>query len=283
MGCDPLMDASTLMRRLGDPGLRVVDCRFLLLDPEAGRAHYREAHIPGAQYADLDRDLSAPVTPDSGRHPLPSVAAMAARLGGWGVDRTSDVLVYDAGDGSIAARLWWLLRWLGHDAVWVLDGGFQAWVTEGGDTEGGDAVVPAGQFEPRASGYRSVSTDALLHGLDSGSLTLVDARSGERFRGEHEPIDPVAGHVPGALSRPHTENLQSSGLMHKPDALRDMWAQLLGDTAPESVVHMCGSGVTACHNLLAMESAGLPGSRLYTGSWSEWIRDSERPRATGAA
>ncbi len=280
---DPLMDASTLMGRLGDPGLRVVDCRFLLLEPEAGRAHHREAHIPGAVYADLDRDLSAPVTPDSGRHPLPSVAAMAARLGDWGVDRTTGVLVYDAGEGSMAARLWWLLQWLGHDAVWVLDGGFQAWVAEGGDTEDGDTLVSSKEFQTRASRYRAVSTDALVHGLDSGSMTLVDARSGERFRGEHEPIDPVAGHVPGALSWPHAQNLQPSGLMHSPASLRDMWAQHLGDISPESVVHMCGSGVTACHNLLAMERAGLRGSQLYAGSWSEWIRDSQRPRATGAA
>ena len=276
------MDASTLMGQLGDPGLRVVDCRFLLLDPEAGRAHYREAHIPGAVYADLDRDLSAPVTAESGRHPLPSVAAMAARLGDWGVDRTTDVLVYDAGDGSIAARLWWLLRWLGHDAVWVLDGGFQAWVAEGGDTEDGDTLASAKEFQPRASRYRAVSTDALVRGLDSGSMTLVDARSGERFRGEHEPIDPVAGHVPGALSQPHAENLQPSGLMRSPVALRELWSQRLGGIAPESVVHMCGSGVTACHNLLAMERAGLGGSVLYPGSWSEWIRDPGRPRATGA-
>lgn len=278
---EPLIGASVLRDRLDDPAIRIVDCRFSLSEPAAGRAEYGRAHIPGAVYADLDRDLSAPIDSASGRHPLPQVDLLHARLGEWGVDETRQVVVYDTGDGAIASRLWWLLRYLGHDAVVVLDGGWQAWIEQDGPTESGCHAAEQRTFTQRASAFTWVSTPELSDLLAHDSVVLVDARSPDRFRGDAEPIDPVAGHVPGAINHPYTDNILPSGRMRSVDSLRAMWVRRLAGRAPSEVVHMCGSGVTACHNLLAMELAGLPGSRLYPGSWSEWIRDPARPVATG--
>ncbi|MDZ7750055.1 MAG: sulfurtransferase [Halofilum sp. (in: g-proteobacteria)] len=275
-----LIDTDTLRRHLGDPGWRVVDCRFDLADPGAGEAAWAQAHVPGAVYAHLERDLSGPTGPDTGRHPLPDPEDLADWLGAHGIGNDTQVVACDADSGAFAARLWWLLRWLGHDAVAVLDGGLAAW-RAGGHPVDADAPAPA------PAGFRPRPRDAAMRASaqeleDAHGPLVVDARSAERFRGEHEPIDPVAGHVPGARNRPFPSNLDAHGHWRSPQALRAEWARLLGTAELAGVVHMCGSGVTACHNALAMEHAGLRGSRLYAGSWSEWITAPGRGVATGS-
>jgi thiosulfate/3-mercaptopyruvate sulfurtransferase len=263
------------------PDWVVLDCRFDLADPAWGESAYRLGHIPGAHFAHLDKHLCGAVTRDSGRHPLPDWRQFAERLGQWGVRPATQVVVYDQHHGSYAARLWWMLRALGHENAALLDGGWSAWLRAGGAEDVPVPPLRSGEYEAR-SGTGWVTTAGLERELASGDCVLVDARSAERFRGDQEPIDPVAGHVPGARNRPYTENLTRADTFRSAVALRAEWSALLDGRAPGSVVHMCGSGVTACHNLLAMEVAGLTGSRLYVGSWSEWITDSARPVAVGA-
>ncbi len=259
----------------------VLDCRFNLMQPEAGLALYRQGHIPGALYAHLEKDLSSAITSSSGRHPLPDPQQLARRLGEWGIGVDTQVVVYDDMGGAMAARAWWLLRWLGHERVAVLDGGFPAWVaTEGAVSDQPVTPVPGDPYPYQLHSDVLVSAETVLANLQTRAFTLLDARNAERFRGEQEPIDPVAGHVPGALSRPLSDSLTASGTFKTAAQLRAEWSALLGDRSPEMLVAMCGSGVTACHLLLALEIAGLPGARLYAGSWSEWIRDPARPVAT---
>lgn len=276
-----LVDAATLAAHLEDPRWVVVDCRWRLDDPRAGARLHAEGHIPGAWHADLDADLSSPRREGSGRHPLPEPAAFAVTAGGWGIGEDSQVVAYDDAGGQWAARLWWLLRWLGHDAVAVLDGGIHAW------TEAGLALE---REPPRRGARRFVATpddslwldaDEVAAGLHGGRLRLIDARAPARYRGEAEPIDPVAGHIPGALNLPFTGNLGPDGRFLAADALRARFAQVLGAAAATDAAVYCGSGVTACHHLLALEHAGLRGVRLYAGSWSEWIADPDRPIAKG--
>lgn len=257
----------------------ILDCRFNLADTAAGERAYAESHLPGALYAHLDRDLSSPIRAQSGRHPLPDPAWLYAKLVAAGLTAKRQVVVYDDAGGAIAARAWWLLRWLGHEAVAVLDGGWQAWVEAGQALESDRAQrLSADQPIPvTTDGAQLIEVQALA----SAEVLLVDARAAERYRGEVEPIDAIAGHVPGAINAPLTDNLQG-GRFLAPERLRERWSALLAGRDAGSVVHMCGSGVTACHNLLAMEHAGLAGSRLYAGSWSEWIRDPKRPLATGS-
>ncbi len=278
---DTLVDVATLAAALGDPRLRIVDCRFDLGDPDAGAARYRREHLPGAVYAHLDADLSGPRTPWTGRHPLPEPEALAATLGRLGIDAGMRVVAYDDSGGIYAARLWWLLRWLGHPAVAVLDGGLAAWRAAGQPLTAAVATPAALSFEaaPRAAGQ--VSADEVAALLARDECLLLDARSAERYEGRVEPLDPRAGHVPGARNHHYARNLGADGRFQAPAALRAMFAPLLGARAPAAVVSMCGSGVTACHTLLALEIAGLPGARLYPGSWSEWCRDPARPVATG--
>ena len=283
MSYETLVDARTLYANLHDSGWVVVDCRFDLADTAAGGRRYREGHIPGAIYAHLDENLSGPVTAQTGRHPLPEIAQFVRTLGLWGIDETKQVVAYDDVGGSIAARLWWLLRWLGHHARAVLDGGVQAWRKHGyplvAETCTPSAVIfPETGGDPRAW----VDTDSVMANLSAHSNLLLDARAEERYRGELEPIDPVAGHVPGAINVPMTGNLNGEACFLEPETLRKRFLDILEERSARRVVHMCGSGVTACHNLLAMEIAGLSGSRLYPGSWSEWIRDSSHPVARGA-
>ena len=281
-----LIGVEALQELLGKPCLAVVDCRFDLMNPEAGRQAYLRGHIPGARYADLNRDLSAPIGPHTGRHPLPLPEDFAARLGALGIGNDTQVVAYDEVNGSIAARLWWMLRWLGHDAVAVLDGGFKAWTAHGGALQSGEPDPEAAErvarhFKPRIDAGSVVSTAELERVLRGPDAVLVDARAEERYAGTVEPIDPVAGHIPGAVNHPFTANLGADGRFLPAAELERRWQARLPGGGPKNLVAMCGSGVTACHNLLSLEVAGLTGGKLYAGSWSEWIRDPRRPVARG--
>lgn len=282
MAYTTLVDTATLAAHLDDPQWIVLDCRFVLSNPDAGRRAYEAGHIPGARYAHLNDDLSAPLSARGGRHPLPDANRLAQTLGAWGIDDTKQVVAYDDSAGAIAARLWWLLRWLGHGAVAVLDGDWRAWTRERRPQTTVAPPIASTTFVPRPDPRALVDAGALLRSMPTGATVLIDARSEERFRGDIEPFDKVPGHVPGAVNLPFEDNLQPNGRFLAPAELRAQYDGLLQGHGPGAVVHMCGSGVTACHNLLAMEHAGLAGSRLYVGSWSEWITDPTRPIATGA-
>ena len=276
-----LIDPSTLAPHLTDDQWVVVDCRFDLMAPEKGEQDYLDAHIPGARYAHLDRDLSGAKTGSNGRHPLPTAEQMRERFGVMGIGPRTQVVVYDADTGMYAARLWWMLRFMGHDAVAVLDGGLARWVREGHAVRGGREVVRPATFvgAPRES-WRLDAPTVQAHLSDADSL-LVDARAEPRFRGDNEPIDRRAGHIPGARNFFFQQNLNEDKTFKSPGELRSAWSALLRDRPVEQVVMYCGSGVTACHNLLALEHAGLTGARIYPGSWSEWSSDLSRPIATG--
>ena len=257
----------------------VLDCRSYLTAPEKGEAVYREGHLPGAGYLHLEEDLSAPITPLSGRHPLPDLAALAGVFAARGVTPDTQVVVYDDCGGAMAARAWWLFRVLGHTAVAVLDGGYPAWEAAGLPLTDQLPAPQSGHFVAQPD-MSMICPLEQVAGVVSEGL-LVDARTPERFRGEQEPIDPVAGHIPGAVNRPLQLNLTTDGVFKSADLLRHEWLDFIADYQPQQIVHYCGSGVTACHNLLAMEHAGLSGAKVYPGSWSEWIRDPQRPVATG--
>jgi thiosulfate/3-mercaptopyruvate sulfurtransferase len=276
-----LIGVDSLRELQGEARLAVIDCRFDLLQPEAGRRAFLAAHIPRARYADLNRDLSGPIGAGTGRHPLPAVDAFARRLGQLGIRNDSQVVAYDDANGAFAARAWWMLRWVGHRAVAVLDGGLRAWTARGGELESGDAPVREELFTARIDAQPVVTTAAIERDLPCSTALLVDARAPERFAGDVEPIDPVAGHVPGAVNHPMSLNLDVDGRFLPAAELRRRWQERLAGRDAESVVAMCGSGVTACHNLLGLEVAGLSGAKLYAGSWSEWIRDPRRPVARG--
>jgi thiosulfate/3-mercaptopyruvate sulfurtransferase len=280
-----LISADNLAERLSSaPGsVLVFDCSFDLANPNAGEQAFAAGHIPGARYLHLDRDLSGAKTGKNGRHPLPARDALVETLVKHGLKERQQVVAYDAQGGAYAARLWWLLRWLGHDSVAVLDGGLQAWQAAGQmlDTA---APAPAARGDFNAGAPLAVTVDAqhLLANMKGGEQVVVDARSPDRYRGENETIDPVAGHIPGALNRFFKDNLTADGRFKSAHTLREEFAAVIGQKQPEHVVLQCGSGVTACHNALAMEVAGLHGSALYAGSWSEWCADPSRPVATGA-
>ena len=254
------------------------DCRHDLARPDAGELQYREAHIPGATFAHMDRDLSAPKSGTNGRHPLPERAAFLAWLGRQGVRAQDQVVCYDAGNGVMASRLWWLLRWIGHGEVAVLDGGLAKWTAEGRPlTAAVTHREPHAYPTSRPALARPVAVAEVERDLEQ--LFLLDARTPVRYRGEQEPIDPVAGHIPGARNRSSGDNVTAQNTFKPAETLRQEFRQVLGNRAPEEIVHYCGSGVSACHNLLAMELAGLTGGRLYAGSWSEWSADPKRPIA----
>lgn len=276
-----LISTTALAGHLNQAEWAVFDCRFRLTDPAAGHDAYTRAHIPGALYADLDQHLSGTVTAASGRHPLPQTNDLVQRLGNWGVDENTQVVVYDDAGGAIAARFWWLLRWLGHEKVAVLDGGLDQWLRENRPTSSAPPTPRGRAYRARAATQGVVGSNELAARLATGDCVLVDARDAERFHGEREPIDPVAGHVPGAINIPYTRNLEGNGCFRSPDALQALYRSALTDTPAQRVAAMCGSGVTACHTLLALELAGWRGAQLYVGSWSEWIRDPHRPVATG--
>ena len=285
--------------------LVLLDCRFDLANPEAGRQAYTDGHIPGARYADLNRNLAAPINAQSGRHPLPASDGMVGFFTSQGIAANTQVVAYDDANGSFAARAWWLLRWLGHARAAVLDGGYRAWVAAGGAIEAGQASVAGHATDTELTGARPgnisslsdaasnpataplqaqpVTSSDVLEALKDARRLLVDARAHERFTGDVEPIDPVAGHVPGAVNHPFSRNLDLDNHFLPAAELRRRWRETLDGTDPRDTILMCGSGVTACHNALAMEIAGLSGATVYAGSWSEWIRDPEHPVARGAA
>jgi thiosulfate/3-mercaptopyruvate sulfurtransferase len=256
------------------------------MNPEGGRRAYLEGHIPGARYADLNTDLSAPISATSGRHPLPAPEDFARTLASLGVGSDTQVIAYDDSAGAFAARAWWMLRWLGHPAAAVLDGGIKAWVSEGGALQSGEPeplpVEASGRhFSAQANTAAVIGTAELQQRLSDPSFLVIDARAGERYAGTVEPIDAVAGHIKGAVNQPFSTNLDADGRFLPAPVLRQSWGKLLAGRSPTQVAAMCGSGVTACHNLLSMEVAGFQGAKLYAGSWSEWIRDPRRPTALG--
>lgn len=279
----PLISPEALRAALAsDPAPVLIDVSFDLADPAAGEAAYLQAHLPGAHYLHLDRDLSAPKTGRNGRHPLPAREAFAQRIGALGIGPDTPVVVYDRQGAMFAARAWWMLRWLGHQAVAVLDGGLPAWQAAGGALQAEPVALPAPRAYPlRPAAVAMRDAQAVLQALGTPGQCLIDARAPERYRGDVEPLDPVAGHIPGALNRFFKDNLDTDGRFRPAQALRADFRALLGDTPVQAVVHQCGSGVTACHNLLAMEAAGLHGSALYPGSWSEWCADPTRPVERG--
>jgi len=283
MAYTTLIDTAALAARIDDPLLAIVDCRFSLSDEEWGERSYEAGHVPGAVYAHLERELSGPKTGTNGRHPLPDPDVLTQTLGRLGIDSSIQVVAYDQDSGAYASRLWWLLRWLGHPNVAVLDGGFAKWTSEGRPVAAGREARAPRTFSGTANPALVVSTDEVAR-LPPG-WTLLDARAPERFRGEVETIDRVAGHIPGALNHPYMTNLDDEGVFLRRPELRARLQADMGDETAERVVCYCGSGVTACHNLLALEHAGLPGARLYPGSWSEWSSDPSRPveRENGTA
>jgi thiosulfate/3-mercaptopyruvate sulfurtransferase len=269
-----------LAPHLADQHWAVVDCRFDLADPARGEQLYLESHIPGARYAHLDRDLSGEKTGRNGRHPLPTPEQMRERFGALGISPGMQVVVYDADSGMHASRLWWMLRYMGHDAVALLDGGFARWIREDRAVRGGKEEWRPGTFVGAPRELWRLTVAEVEQGLHDPARVLVDARSDERFRGENETLDTSAGHIPGARNFFFQRNLGPDKTFRSADELRADWQALLGNAAPEAVVMYCGSGVTSCHNLLAMEHAGLTGARMFPGSWSEWSADPSRPVET---
>ena len=276
-----LTSTQELAARLVDNDIVICDCRHDLMDLEKGRRAYAEGHIPGAHFLHLDIDLSGAKNGKNGRHPLPNVEAFAKKMGSIGIVKSKQVIAYDDAGGPYAARLWWLLRWLGHDAVTILDGGINQWIGEGRAI---DQKLPAAMpkiFVARQNDNMRVDAKFILDNLNKPNAVIIDARTPERYRGETEPVDPVAGHIPGAVNRLFKSNLNANGNFKSATELRQEFALLLGETKAAQVINQCGSGVTACHNLFVMELAGLSGAKLYPGSWSEWCADPARPVAKG--
>lgn len=283
MAYETLLNPATLKPHLGDDNWRIIDCRFSLAALEAGYQEYLQAHIPGALYAHLDRDLSSPIRAGTGRHPLPTRKSLAEKFSAWGIDSTTQVVVYDSSHGMMAARLWWLLRWMGHPAVALLDGGLTRWQGEGNPLTPEPPRLRPRRFVAATPREQLTSSNELLARLGAADHLLIDVRTAERFSGEVEPLDRRAGHIPGALNLPLAQNLDDEGNFRPPEQLQRLYQQALGGRIAANVSVMCGSGVTACHTLLAMRVAGLVGAALYAGSWSEWISDPQRPVETQAS
>jgi thiosulfate/3-mercaptopyruvate sulfurtransferase len=276
-----LISTTDLAAHLADPQWAVVDCRFDLVNTGWGEQQYRGAHIPGAVYAHLDRDLSGPKIGKTGRHPLPEMKQFIARLGQWGIGPGVQVVAYDQDYGMYASRLWWMLRYLGHEAAAVLDGGVAKWVKEGGPTRAGEERRAPGTFVGAPHDELRVMIDEVDRARLDPDYVVMDARAPERFRGETEPLDPVAGRIPGAVNFFYKDQLNPDGTFLAPEILRARYQAVLGNRPAQNAVVYCGSGVTSAHNLLGMEVAGLSGAKLYVGSWSEWCSDPQRPVAVG--
>ncbi|MEW6502968.1 MAG: sulfurtransferase [Chloroflexota bacterium] len=276
-----LIEVEDLLSHLDDPQWTIVDCRFDLTNPNWGFEDYQLGHIPGSVYAHLDHDLSAPPSPETGRHPLPSPSEFSITLERLGVSNNSQVVALDTSGGSFAARLWWMLKWLGHNSVAVLNGGWNAWKSAGFFIAQGIENKPRGKFVPNPQIGKFITTPEMVELIRNPAFKVIDARAPERYRGEIEPLDPVAGHIPGSINRFHEKNLARAGRLKPPEILRKEFEEILAGTPPSQVIVYCGSGVTSCHHLLAMEYAGIQGAKLYAGSWSEWIRDPDRPIELG--
>ena len=272
-----LISTDQLDAHLNDSSWLIADCRYNLKDERWGREQYTASHIPGAAFVSLAHDLAAPRTGSNGRHPLPSPESIAATFARLGIGDSIQVIAYDQDAGAFASRLWWMLRYLGHDAVAVLDGGFAKWTREGRATRAGEETHPATTFTPRLRAAMRVAADDVLAHLGDPSMLLVDARSPERYQGQPDPLDNVSGHIPGARNRFYRHNVGDAGTMRSASELRADFERVLDGKSPSDTVMYCGSGVTACHNLLAMEHAGLGGAKLFAGSWSEWEADPTRP------
>jgi thiosulfate/3-mercaptopyruvate sulfurtransferase len=279
MAFTTLLTTDTLASRLADPAMVIVDCRYNLDDESWGTREYRTRHIPGAGYAHLGHDLAGARTGANGRHPLPDAGALRETFSRLGITSGVQVVAYDQDSGMYASRFWWLLRWLGHDAAAVLDGGFAKWIAEARSTAAGDERRDRREFRGAPRDGWTVNADEVGAKIDTPGWRIVDARAPERYRGETEPLDKVAGHIPSAANHFFKWNLNEAGVFRSPADLRRTLGEAMGDVPPERVICYCGSGVTACHNLLALEHAGLHGAKLYPGSWSEWSSDPSRPMA----
>ncbi len=279
----PIIQTKQLYEILQQPHLRVIDCRFDLVKPTWGKEGYSQAHIPGAIFADLNLDISSSPTATTGRHPLPDPQTFVEKLANWNISPETQAVVYDTGGGGFAGRLWWMLRAIGHQNVQLLDGGFTQWQRDMLPVSSGIETVPVGQFRyrPEFNQGRHITSQEVFSAFQDPNIRLIDARAPERFQGLSEPIDPVAGHIPGALNRFYGDNLTPEGTFKPASQLRQEFTSLLGDISTDQTIVYCGSGVTSCHHLIAMEIAGLPVAKIYLGSWSEWIRDPDRPIASG--
>ena len=275
-----LISPKTVNEHLEDPNWRFFDCRYVLTEPDKKQAEFAESHLPGATYAHVNHDLAAPqIHGKTGRHPLPKIAELSKTFSAWGISSSTQVVVYDDAGGAYAVRLWWMLRWLGHDAVAVMDGGWPRWVQEGRQVTAALTVSEPKIFKASPRDNWLVTAEDIKADLDNYEVRILDARNSDRFQGINETLDPVAGHIPGAVSAPFVENLDEDGNWKSKSVLRLMYEKLLSGSPAEQAVSYCGSGITACHNILAMYHAGLGDSRLYCGSWSDWIADHKRPVA----
>ena len=283
MAYQTIISVEELNSNLNNKDWFIFDCRFILKEPEGGLKKFNQGHIPGAQFADMDKDLASAVTTTSGRHPLPDPNEFINKLQNWGVNNSSQVICYDDLSGAFAARMWWLLKWVGHNDVAVLDDGIDKWTSNSLTLETNVQARPKGSFNGQANNDMWVDINFVQQQLNQNKINLLDARSSERFTAKDSKTDPVAGHVPGALSFPFADNLSKQSIFLPSDELHKRFEPMFEDSQNREVINMCGSGVTACHNLLAMSIAGFPMTRLYVGSWSEWIKDEARPVATGNA
>ena len=281
MSYTTIISANELNSIINDDNVRVFDCRFSLKDPQGGLKNYQQGHLPNAQFADMDTQLSSAMTETSGRHPLPDAQTFVSQLKAWGVNNDTQVIAYDDMSGAFAARLWWMMRWLGHENVAVLDGGMQKWTEAGYSLSQDEASYSEGSFNGVANMDWVVDIDFVQSELAAGNITLIDARSADRYTAKDQKTDPVPGHVPGATNLPFPGNLTKDGLFEAPDVIKQRFVNVIQDQPLTNVTNMCGSGVTACHNLLAQAVAGLPPTKIFIGSWSQWIRDPARPVATG--
>lgn len=275
-----LVSAQDTLEHLEDPNWRIIDCQFDLKDKSHGYQSYRKEHIPSAIYADLENDLSSPISANSGRHPLPAVSDICEKFSKWGIQTNTQVIVYDNVFGSYAARLWWLLKWLGHRKVAVLNGGLTFWKQAGYPLTSKMPTVNPVDFSAQPNMSMMVDTNYIANTLSTSVLTLIDVRDSERYKGLQEPIDKAAGHIPGAINIPWKTNLDQNGLYLNSSQLQTQYQEILKNQESQNLVFMCGSGVSACHSLVALENIGISHTKLYPGSWSEWIQDASRPIET---